>query len=98
MLNLTRPKYFAPVHGEYRQLARHIRMAETLRGSGIEDSFLLQSGDVLEIDEEGARRRESVPVGRVCIDSGTGDEIVEEMVIRDRRHLSESAWSSRSLR
>lgn len=89
MLNLTRPRYFAPVHGEYRQLSRHIRMAETLRGSGIEDSFLLQSGDVLEIDEEGARRRESVPVGRVCIDSGTGDEIVEEMVIRDRRHLSE---------
>ena len=89
MLNLTRPKYFVPVHGEYRQLSRHIRMAETLRGSGIVDSFLLQSGDVLEIDEEGARRRESVPVGRVCIDSGTGDEIVEEMVIRDRRHLSE---------
>ncbi len=89
MLNLTRPKYFVPVHGEYRQLSRHIRMAETLRGSGIEDSFLLQSGDVLEIDEAGARRQESVPVGRVCIDSGTGDEIVEEIVIRDRRHLSE---------
>ena len=89
MLNLVRPKYFVPVHGEYRQLSQHIRMAENLRGSGLEDSFLLQSGDVLEIDEQGVRREESVPVGRVCIDSGTGDEIVEEMVIRDRRHLSE---------
>ena len=89
MLNLVRPKYFVPVHGEYRQLSQHISLAETLRGSGIEDSFLLQSGDVLEIDEAGARRKDSVPVGRVCIDSGTGDEIVEEMIIRDRRHLSE---------
>ena len=89
MLNLTRPKYFVPIHGEYRQLARHIRLAEHLRSSGLEESFLLQSGDVLELDSNGARRRESVPVGRVCIDTGTGDEILEEMVIRDRRHLSE---------
>ncbi len=89
MLNLTRPKYFVPVHGEYRQLSRHIQLAEHLRGSGLEGSFLLQSGDVLEIDSQGARRLEPVPVGRICIDLGTGDEIVEEMVIRDRRHLSE---------
>ena len=89
LLNLVRPKYFVPVHGEYRQLSRHLGLAENLRGSGIEETFLLQSGDVLEIDEAGARRKDSVPVGRVCIDSGTGDEIVEEMVIRDRRHLSE---------
>ena len=89
MLNLTRPKYFVPIHGEYRQLARHIRLAEHLRSSGLEESFLLHSGDVLELDSNGARRRESVPVGRVCIDTGTGDEILEEMVIRDRRHLSE---------
>lgn len=89
MLNLTRPKYFVPVHGEYRQLSRHIQLAEHLRKSGLEGSFLLQSGDVLEIDSHGARRLEPVPVGRVCIDLGTGDEIVEEMVIRDRRHLSE---------
>ncbi len=89
MLNLVRPKYFVPVHGEYRQLSQHIRMAEHLRDSGLKDSFLLQSGDVLEIDKRGVRRKDSVPVGGVCIDSGTGDEIVEEMVIRDRRHLSE---------
>jgi ribonuclease J len=90
MLNLVRPKYFVPIHGEYRQLSQHIGLAEQLRGSGLEESFLLQSGDVLEIDSEGARQRESVPVGRICIDSGSGDEIVEELVIRDRRLLSES--------
>ena len=89
MLNLTRPKYFVPIHGEYRQLSRHIQLAEHLRESGLEGAFLLQSGDVLEIDSQGARRGEQVPVGRICIDLGTGDEIVEELVIRDRRHLSE---------
>ena len=89
VLNLLRPKYFVPVHGEYRQLARHITLAEPLRAAGLEDSFLLQSGEVLEIDSKGARRGESVTVGRVCIDTGTGDEILEELVIRDRRHISE---------
>jgi ribonuclease J len=89
MLNLTQPKYFVPVHGEYRQLSRHIQLAEHLRESGLDESFLLQSGDVLEIDSKGARRLDPVPVGRICIDMGTGDEIVGEMVIRDRRHLSE---------
>ena len=89
VLNLLRPKYFVPVHGEYRQLSRHLSLAAEVQGSGLEGSFLLESGNVLEIDSEGARRRDSVPVGRVLIDSGTGDEIVEEVVIRDRRHLSE---------
>ncbi len=89
VLNLVRPKYFVPIHGEYRQLSGHLRLAQHLRSFGLEDSFLLQSGDVLEIDSQGARKADRVPVGRVCIDSGTGDEILEELVIRDRRHLSE---------
>ena len=89
VLNLLRPKYFVPVHGEYRQLSRHLSLAAEVLGSGLESAFLLESGDVLEVDSEGARQRDSVPVGRVLIDSGTGDEIVEEIVIRDRRHLSE---------
>ncbi len=89
VLNLVRPKYFVPIHGEYRQLSGHLRLAQHLRSSGLKDSFLLQSGDVLEIDSQGARKADRVPVGRVCIDSGTGDEILEELVIRDRRHLSE---------
>ena len=89
VLNLVRPKYFVPIHGEYRQLSSHLRLAQHLRSFGLEDSFLLQSGDVLEIDSQGARKADRVTVGRVCIDSGTGDEILEELVIRDRRHLSE---------
>src|SRR5262249_43876756 len=89
MLNLVRPKYFVPIHGEYRQLAKHRRLAEHLRHSGLQDSFVLETGSTLEIDETGARFGEKVTVGRVCIDSGTVDEVVEDIVIRDRRHLSE---------
>ena len=89
VFHLLRPKYFVPVHGEYRQLSRHLQLGEHFKSSGLEASFLLESGDVLEIDSKGARKHESVPAGRVCIDSGTGDEILEEMVIKDRKHLSE---------
>jgi len=89
VLNLVRPRFFVPIHGEYRQMAKHIRLAEHLRSSGLEASFLLESGDVLELDASGARKAGRVTVGRVCIDSGSVDEVVEEMVIRDRRHLSE---------
>ena len=89
MLNLVRPKYFVPIHGEYRQMAKHRRLAEHLRHSGLKDSFILESGTTLEIDEQGARIGEKVTVGRVCIDSGTVGEVVEDVIIRDRRHLSE---------
>ena len=51
--------------------------------------MMLESGDVLEIDELGARRSGKVTVGRVCIDSGSASDVVEDLVIRDRRHLSE---------
>src|SRR5436305_8900378 len=89
VLNLVRPRFFVPIHGEYRQLTKHIRLAEHLRSSGLEATFLMESGDVLELDAAGARKNGRVTVGRVCIDSGSVDEVVEEMVIRDRRHLSE---------
>src|SRR5580700_2521410 len=89
VLNLVRPRYFMPIHGEYRQMDKHARLAEHLRHSGLEDIFVMQTGDTLEIDEHGARRGERVPVGRVCIDSGSIDDVVQEVVIRDRRHLSE---------
>lgn len=92
MLNLVRPKYFVPIHGEYRQLAKHIALAEHLRYNGLEDSFILETGETLEIDAAGARKGSKVTVGRVCIDSGTIDEVVEDMVIRDRRHLSEDGF------
>jgi ribonuclease J len=87
MLNLVRPKYFVPIHGEYRQLCRHLALAKELAAvSG--EAFLLESGDVLEFDERGARRNGRVPVGRVCIDVGTLDE-VEEIILKERRHISE---------
>src|SRR5580704_10633796 len=92
VLNLVRPRYFVPVHGEYRQMAKHASLAQHLRGLGLEDSFVLETGETLEIDKQGARRGEKVQVGRVCIDSGTIDEVVEDIVIRDRRHLSEDGF------
>ncbi len=92
ILNLVRPRYFIPIHGEYRQLSRHAHLAEHLRFAGLEDTFILESGDTLEIDSRGARRGESVPVGRICIDSGSLDDRVEDIIIRDRRHLSEDGF------
>lgn len=92
VLNLLRPRYFLPIHGEYRQMAKHAALASHLRGAGLEETFTLESGETLEIDRAGARRGEKVPVGRVCIDSGTIDEVVEDIVIRDRRHLSEDGF------
>jgi ribonuclease J len=92
ILNLLRPRYFLPIHGEYRQMAKHAALASHLRGAGLEETFTLETGETLEIDRTGARRGEKVAVGRVCIDSGTIDEVVEDIVIRDRRHLSEDGF------
>jgi ribonuclease J len=89
VLNLVRPRYFMPIHGEYRQLSKHARLAEHLRQAGLEETFIVDSGDVLELDERGARKGARVTVGRVCIDSGSVDDVVEEVIIRDRRSLSE---------
>ncbi len=89
VLNLVRPKYFMPIHGEFRQLSKHAQLAEHLRFAGLEEVFVMESGEVLEIDQRGARKAGKVTVGRVCIDSGSVDEVVQEVVIRDRRHLSE---------
>ncbi len=86
MLNLVRPKYFVPIHGEYRQLCRHRDIARELAAvSG--EVFLLESGDVLEFDDRGARRNGQVPVGRVCIDVGTLDE-VGDVILKERRRIS----------
>jgi ribonuclease J len=86
MLNLTRPRYFIPIHGEYRQLHRHARLA---REGGIppERILLVEDGDHLEFTREKGWRSEKINTGRVFID-GTREE-VEEVIIRDRRHLSE---------
>ncbi len=92
ILNLVRPRYFVPIHGEYSQMAKHATLASHLKNCGLEDSFVLETGQTLEIDKHGARRGQRITVGRVCIDSGSIDEVVEDMVIRDRRHLSEDGF------
>ena len=92
ILNLVRPKYFVPVHGEYRQLSKHAALASHLRHLGLEQTFVMENGESLVIDKEGARKGERVTVGRVCIDSGSVDDVVEDIIIRDRRHLSEDGF------
>jgi len=89
VLNLVRPRYFMPIHGEFRQLSKHAKLAEHLRFAGLEETFIMDMGDVLEFDHHGARRAGKVTVGHVCIDSGSVDDVVQDMVIRDRRLLSE---------
>lgn len=86
LIRIVRPRYFLPVHGEYRHLAQHRALAQSA-GIAPEATFLLENGDVLEIDAREARRAESVRVGRVFVDGkGVGD--VERAVLRDRKHLS----------
>jgi ribonuclease J len=92
ILNLVRPRYFVPLHGEYRQLTRHAGLAQHLRFAGLEETFVLETGDTLEIDKMGARRGSKITVGRICIDSGSLDDVVEDIIIRDRRHLSEDGF------
>ena len=87
MLNLVRPRYFIPIHGEYRQLFRHAALAHQV-GTVSGQIMLLEDGHPIEFTEDAAYRREPVPAGRVCVDSGSLEEI-EEVVIRDRKHLSE---------
>jgi ribonuclease J len=88
IINLVKPKYFIPVHGEYRQLKLHAEMAGAMHSS-VGSVILIESGDILEFDELGARKAGRVNVGRVCIDSGSRTDVVEDLIIKDRRHLSE---------
>jgi ribonuclease J len=87
VLQLVKPKYFIPVHGEYRHLFRHAALAYQL-GCVSGEILVLEDGHTLEFTEDGAYRRDPVTAGRVCVDSGSL-EAIEEVVIRDRKHLSE---------
>ena len=87
ILALAKPKFFIPVHGEYRQLRAH---AETARKMGIptENIFLLTNGRVLEVNQKEAKLTTSVPSGKILVDGlGVGD--VGNIVLRDRQHLSQ---------
>jgi Predicted hydrolase of the metallo-beta-lactamase superfamily len=88
MINLVRPKFFIPVHGDYRHLKRHVELASSM--GVVEKTILLEDGDVLELDKNSATKTGKVTVGRVCIDSGgASNDVVGDLVIRDRKHLSE---------
>ena len=85
MLSLVRPRHFVPIHGEYRQLARHARVAARVaRGTKV---LLAENGDVIRFDDEGGRLDGKVPAGRILIDGTRSGEVGDE-VLRDRRHLS----------
>ncbi len=84
---LTKPKYFMPVHGEYRHLITHKNLAQEM-GMPENHIFVSEIGKVLEIDKDGARFNGNVPSGKVLVDGyGVGD--VGNIVLRDRRHLSQ---------
>ena len=87
MLNIVKPRYFIPVHGEYRHLVLHGRLASTV-GIPEENIFVAEDGEVIEFTKDGAQRAGRVEHGRVFVDGkGVGD--VGEMVLKDRSHLSE---------
>ena len=87
IISLAKPKYFMPVHGEYRQLRAH---AETAKEMGIpaENIFILENGKTLELNKKEAKTTTSVPSGKILVDGlGVGD--VGNIVLRDRQHLSQ---------
>ena len=87
ILTLAKPKYFIPVHGEYRQLMAH---SETAKKIGIEPKniFIMSNGRTLELNENEAKLTTQVPNGKILVDGlGVGD--VGNIVLRDRQHLSQ---------
>ncbi|MBW2564512.1 MAG: ribonuclease J [Deltaproteobacteria bacterium] len=87
MINLTKPKYFIPIHGEYRHLTLHARLAEQV-GISHENVILAENGQIIKFDEKGGKIEERVTTGRVLVDGkGIGD--VGRSVLKERRLLSE---------
>ena len=84
---LVKPKFFMPVHGEYKHLKKHAEIAKSL-GMAEEDIFIMQNGSTLEFTKDSATRTGNVPSGNILVDGlGIGD--VGNIVLRDRKHLSE---------
>jgi ribonuclease J len=87
VVTLVKPKYFIPIHGTYRQLHRHAQVVE--KTSVVRERVIVaETGNILRFSSTGAEITGKAPVGRVLIDEGSLEE-VEEVVIRDRRHISE---------
>ncbi len=86
LLSVAQPEWFVPVHGEYRHLVNHVRLAQQM-GVAEDKALLCEDGDVVEITDEGVRRAETVPANFLYVDGTVGD--VEHGVLRDRRVLAE---------
>ncbi len=87
MLNLVKPRFFMPVHGEVRLLAKHINLAESI-GMPRESLLLAEDGDIIKVSPDHIKKEGKAPAGKVFIDGkGVGD--VGTLVLRDRKHLSE---------
>jgi ribonuclease J len=86
LLGHVRPRYLVPVHGEYRMLAQHARLA-VRAGMPSASVLLAEDGEVIEVSATGARKVARVAAGRILLDR-SGSEGLEEVVVRDRRHLS----------
>ncbi len=87
MLGMTQPKFFIPVHGEYRHLHRHAKLAESM-GIAPENILISEIGNIIELDKNSAKIVGTVPAGRVLVDGlGVGD--VGNVVLRDRKHLAQ---------
>lgn len=85
MINLVRPKFFVPVHGDYRHLKRH---AELAANTGVpEKVMLIEDGDVLSLDRDSIAKTGKITTGRVCIDNNSTADVVDDTVIRDRKQL-----------
>jgi ribonuclease J len=95
LLNVVRPRYFVPIHGEFRHLVKHRQLAATV-GIPIENCLAAENGSVILFDSNGGGIKGRVDTGRVLVDGkGVGD--VEGLVLRDRRHLAEDGLVIASL-
>ena len=89
MINLTRPRFFIPIHGEYRQLKNHSLLALD-QGVSAENVLILETGQSLRFSPDSAEKGEQIPVGRRFMDETVSE--VHEVVLRDRRYLSEDGF------
>jgi ribonuclease J len=87
MMMLTRPRFFIPIHGSYGHLHRHARLAEAIGVVG-DKVLVAETGDIIRIEPDAIEITGKAPVGRVLIDQGSLEEVAD-IVIRDRRHISE---------
>jgi len=86
LLRLLRPRYFVPIHGEWRQLYHHAKIARE-NGVAEKDVFLAEDGDMLRFDEDGASVADKIATGRLLVD-GSGLGLVDDCVVRDRKRLA----------